>query len=140
MNHGNPAQFLCFDVGVKSFAIDIANVVEIAKLPESHPAKAISHRQKQLPLVLLFEQLSDRENLDMSEARAVIVESEGRRVAIIVDYVREIVRLDRRQIKPISGESISHEFNWIDGMIVDEERKYYTISAEKWLRSVPALL
>lgn len=101
-------QLVVFQLGNEEYALAISQVKEIinyggaTKLPNTppHMEGMINLRGKVIPVVNLAKRFGMEKGL-ASEARAVIVEAAGRDVGVIVDEVREVLRIEDNAIEQV---------------------------------------
>jgi chemotaxis signal transduction protein len=139
MNSDSPAQFLCFDLGNRSFAVSISNVLEIIKQAGAVLAKTICYNREQIPLLYPAEEILKCQESDPLQKRALIMEIQGKRVALLVDSIREIIRIDGNQVRSLAAASNDSGISWVDGTIITEERIFHLIAPAKLLHLIPIL-
>ncbi|MFL5546973.1 MAG: chemotaxis protein CheW, partial [Gemmatimonadales bacterium] len=107
MNTGDDVQVVTFRVGRQEFAFDILQVERILRYsPPSPLPKApefleglMPYGQSAVPVI----DLRKRFELDApirEETRVMVLELEKQRVAVLVDEVREVLRVDSTAIAP----------------------------------------
>jgi len=102
-------QLIVFNLGNEEFGVEIKEVREIIRLPEitklpnaaGHIEGIISLRGHVLPLVNLHRCLGLESLKKTDSARVIVVNLEnGRNAGIMVDFVSEILNLDKEAIDP----------------------------------------
>ncbi len=110
-------QLVVFQLATEEYAVSIANVKEIiqyngaTKLPNTlkYMKGVINLRGKVIPVIDLaakFELPMDK-TLDK---KALIIETAGRDIGLVVDAVTEVIRLEDSAIEAITGIVNSNEF------------------------------
>lgn len=102
-------QLIVFNLGNEEFGVEIKEVREIIRLPEitkfpqaaGHIEGIINLRGNLLSLVNLHRCLGLQSTKKRSSARVIVVNLEnGRKAGIMVDFVSDIVNLDKEAIDP----------------------------------------
>ena len=142
MNTGDDVQVVTFRVGRQEFAFDILQVERILRYsPPSPLPKApqflegvVPYGETAVPVI----DLRKRFELDApirEETRVMVLELENQRVAVLVDEVREVLRVDSTTIAPpgpvVSGLAAAY----IAGIISRPERTIILLNARKLLSS-----
>lgn len=147
---------LVFRVAGQEFALPIPAVAEIVPAPETitrmpraraHLLGVMPLRDRLVPLVGLRALFALEGESAASSGRVVVVRSggasgKGALVGVLVDEVREILRIDRSRIDPVPALMAREaEFEDIDGIArADEGRRLVSVlSAERMFRHGAAL-
>ncbi len=142
MNTGDDVQVVTFRVGRQEFAFDILQVERILRYsPPSPLPKAPQFLEGVMPYgdtAVPVIDLRKRFELDApirEETRVMVLELEKQRVAVLVDEVREVLRVDSTAIAPpgpvVSGLAAAY----ISGIISRPERTIILLNARKLLSS-----
>ena len=142
MNTGDDVQVVTFRVGRQEFAFDILQVERILRYsPPSPLPKAPQFLEGVMPYgdtAVPVIDLRKRFELDApirEETRVMVLELEKQRVAVLVDEVREVLRVDSTAIAPpgpvVSGLAAAY----ISGIIARPERTIILLNARKLLSS-----
>ena len=142
MNTGDDVQVVTFRVGRQEFAFDILQVERILRYsPPSPLPKAPQFLEGVMPYgetAVPVIDLRKRFELDApirEETRVMVLELENQRVAVLVDEVREVLRVDSTTIAPpgpvVSGLAAAY----IAGIISQPERTIILLNARKLLSS-----
>ena len=94
-------QMVSFQVGAEEYAVDIGNVQEIIHVQNLTIVPktpvflkgVINLRGKIIPIVELATRLTLPPKPDTKESRIVVVEDSGKTVGLIVDAMREVIRI-----------------------------------------------
>ena len=117
-NDGEEHQLVVFNLGDEAFGVDIAQVREIIKMAEitrvpNSPefVDGIINLRGQITTIM---DLRKRMGMKMSEAddqtRIIVVEASGSTLGMIVDSVREVLRISGKDIDPPSATSTHAEY------------------------------
>ena len=142
MNTGDDVQVVTVRVGRQEFAFDILQVERILRYaPPSPLPKAPQFLEGVMPYgetAVPVIDLRKRFELDApirEETRVMVLELENQRVAVLVDEVREVLRVDSTTIAPpgpvVSGLAAAY----IAGIISQPERTIILLNARKLLSS-----
>jgi len=142
MNTGDDVQVVTFRVGRQEFAFDILQVERILRYsPPSPLPKAPQFLEGVMPYgdtAVPVIDLRKRFELDApirEETRVMVLELENQRVAVLVDEVREVLRVDSTTIAApgpvVSGLAAAY----IAGIISRPERTIIMLNARKLLSS-----
>ena len=142
MNTGDDVQVVTFRVGRQEFAFDILQVERILRYsPPSPLPKApeflegvMSYGETAVPVI----DLRKRFELDApirEETRVMVLELEKQRVAVLVDEVREVLRVDSTAIAPPGPVVSGLAAVYIAGIISRPERTIILLNARKLLSS-----
>ena len=142
MNTGDDVQVVTFRVGRQEFAFDILQVERILRYsPPSPLPKApeflegvMSYGETAVPVI----DLRKRFELDApirEETRVMVLELEKQRVAVLVDEVREVLRVDSTAIASPGPVVSGLAAVYIAGIISRPERTIILLNARKLLSS-----
>lgn len=142
MNTGDDVQVVTFRVGRQEFAFDILQVERILRYsPPSPLPKAPQFLEGVMPYgdtAVPVIDLRKRFELDApirEETRVMVLELENQRVGVLVDEVREVLRVDSTTIASpgpvVSGLAAAY----IAGIISRPERTIILLNARKLLSS-----
>jgi len=100
-------QMVSFQVGVEEYAVDISSVQEIIHIQDLTTVPktpdflkgVINLRGKIIPIVDLTTRLSLSPKQPTKESRIVVVEDSGKTVGLIVDAMREVIRIPSCSIR-----------------------------------------
>ena len=101
-------QMVSFQVGTEEYAVDIAHVQELTTVPRtaSFLKGVINLRGKIIPIIHLATRLNLPSKPETQESRVVVVEDSGKTVGLIVDGMREVIRIPVSAIHtPPAGEA-----------------------------------
>ncbi len=119
---------LAFDLNGESFAVDLHEIREIAPCPPIHPLPGgpigcvglVSHRGEPLLVVDLCPALDLPQCRPGPQAKLLVVDDDGGRLGILATEVREVLRLDTRELHPPLLEHGPGE--WVEGEWVVADR------------------
>jgi purine-binding chemotaxis protein CheW len=142
MNTGDDVQVVTFRVGRQEFAFDILQVERILRYsPPSPLPKAPQFLEGVMPYgetAIPVIDLRKRFELDApirEETRVMVLELEKQRVAVLVDEVREVLRVDSTAIAPPGPVVSGLAAVYIAGIIARPERTIILLNARKLLSS-----
>jgi purine-binding chemotaxis protein CheW len=146
MNTGDDVQVVTFRVGPQEFAFDILQVERILRYSAPSPLpKAPEFLEGVMPYgdtAVPVIDLRKRFELEASlreETRMMVLELDGQRVAVLVDEVREVLRVDSTTIAApgpvVSGLAAAY----IAGIITRPGRTIIILNARKLLSSTERL-
>ena len=142
MNTGDDVQLVTFRVGRQEFAFDILQVERILRYsPPSPLPKAPQFLEGVMPYgdtAIPVIDLRKRFELDApirEETRLMVLELEKQRVAVLVDEVREVLRVDSTAIAPPGPVVSGLAAVYIAGIIARPERTIILLNARKLLSS-----
>lgn len=134
-------QVIVFALESNEFGIDIAQVREIDRLVPitrvprvpAHVEGIINLRGQLVPVVDLRTRLGMPHSAPTKTARIIVAEIGSRSIGMIVDEVREVVRIPFDQIAPSEGvlEGLANEFIGALGRV--DERLIILLDVEKVL-------
>lgn len=146
MNTGDDIQVVTFRVGRQEFAFDILQVERILRYAAPSPLpKAPRFLEGVLPYgggAVPVIDLRKRFELEASireETRLMVVELENQRVAVLVDEVREVLRVDTTTIAAPGPMVKGLAAEYIAGIITRPERTIIILNARKLLSSTERL-
>jgi len=142
MNTGDDVQVVTFRVGRQEFAFDILQVERILRYsPPSPLPKAPQFLEGVMPygdIAVPVIDLRKRFELDApirEETRVMVLELENQRVAVLVDEVREVLRVDSTTIAAPGPVVSGLAAVYIAGIISRPERTIILLNARKLLSS-----
>jgi purine-binding chemotaxis protein CheW len=142
MNTGDDVQVVTFRVGRQEFAFDILEVERILRYsPPSPLPKAPLFLEGVMPYgdtAVPVIDLRKRFELDApirEETRVMVLELENQRVGVLVDEVREVLRVDSTTIAPPGPVVSGLAAVYIAGIISRPERTIILLNARKLLSS-----
>ena len=142
MNTGDDVQVVTLRVGRQEFAFDILQVERILRYsPPSPLPKAPEFLEGLMPYgetAIPVIDLRKRFELDApirEETRVMVLELENQRVAVLVDEVREVLRVDSTTIAPPGPVVSGLAAVYIAGIISRPERTIILLNARKLLSS-----
>jgi purine-binding chemotaxis protein CheW len=146
MTTGDDVQVVTFRVGRQEFAFDILQVERILRYsPPSPLPKAPEFLEGVLPYgesAVPVIDLRKRFELDApirEETRLMVLELENQRVAVLVDEVREVLRVDSTSIAAPGPVVSGLAAIYIAGIITRPERTIIVLNARKLLSSTERL-
>ena len=142
MNTGDDVQVVTFRVGRQEFAFDILQVERILRYsPPSPLPKAPQFLEGVMPYgetAVPVIDMRKRFELDApirEETRVMVLELENQRVAVLVDEVREVLRVDSTTIAAPGPVVSGLAAVYIAGIISRPERTIILLNARKLLSS-----
>lgn len=142
MTTGDDVQVVTFRVGRQEFAFDILQVERILRYSEPSPLpKAPEFLEGVMPYAdtaVPVIDLRKRFELDApirEETRLMVLELESQRVAVLVDEVREVLRVDSTTISAPGPVVSGLAAIYIAGIITRPERTIIILNARKLLSS-----
>ncbi len=101
-------QIVCFKIGKEEYGIEILKVQEILKIPHITllPKAAdfilgvIDLRGKVLPIVDMSRRFGMSTNTSSDSARAIVVSINQKEVALAIDSVSHVIKVDTDEIEP----------------------------------------
>jgi purine-binding chemotaxis protein CheW len=146
MNTGDDVQIVIFKVGRQEFAFDILQVERILRYsPPSPLPKAPEFLEGVMPYgdsAVPVIDLRKRFELDApirEETRVMVLELEDQRVALLVDEVREVLRVDSTTIAAPGPVVSGLAAIYIAGILAQPERTIIILNARKLLSSTERL-
>jgi purine-binding chemotaxis protein CheW len=142
MTTGDDVQVVTFRVGRQEFAFDILQVERILRYSEPSPLpKAPQFLEGVMPYgegAVPVIDLRKRFELDApirEETRLMVLELDDQRVAVLVDEVREVLRVDSTEIAAPGPVVSGLAAVYIAGIISRPERTIIILNARKLLSS-----
>jgi purine-binding chemotaxis protein CheW len=142
MNTGDDVQVVIFRVGRQEFAFDILQVERILRYSAPSPLpKAPRFLEGVLPYgegavpVIDLRKRFELEAPIRDETRLMVLELETQRVAVLVDEVREVLRVDSTTIAAPGPVVSGLAAVYIAGIIARPERTIIILNARKLLSS-----
>lgn len=146
INSGDDVQVVTFKVGRQEFAFDILQVERILRYsPPSPLPKAPLFLEGVMPYgegAVPVIDLRKRFELDApirEETRLMVLELEDQRVAVLVDEVREVLRVDSTAIAAPGPVVSGLAAVYIAGIIARPDRTIIILNARKLLSSTERL-
>ncbi len=135
-------QFVVFRVGPQEFALNIFQVERIlryqkpAALPKSPDflEGVVQYRGGVVPVIDLRKRLSLEAGI-RDETRLMVLELESQRVAVLVDQVMEVLRVDTTTITPPPPMVRGLAANYISGIIARPNRTIVVLNAARLFNS-----
>jgi purine-binding chemotaxis protein CheW len=146
MNTGDDIQMVTFRVGGQEFALDILQIERILRYQEPAPLPkapdflegVIPYGGGAVPVVDLRKRF-ELEAPIREETRLMILALEAQRIGVLVDEVREVMRVDSTTITPpgpvVSGLAAAY----IAGIVTRPGRTIIILNARKLLSSTERL-
>lgn len=146
MNGGDDVQVVTFKVGRQEFAFDILQVERILRYsPPSPLPKAplflegvMPYGEGAVPVIDLRKRF-ELEAPIREETRLMVLELEDQRVAVLVDEVREVLRVDSTAIAAPGPVVSGLAAVYIAGIIARPDRTIIILNARKLLSSTERL-
>jgi purine-binding chemotaxis protein CheW len=146
MNSGDDVQVVTFKVGPQEFAFDILQVERILRYSPPSPLPksplflegVMPYGEGAVPVI----DLRKRFELDApirEETRLMVLELDDQRVAVLVDEVREVLRVDSTAIAAPGPVVSGLAAVYIAGIIVRPGRTIIILNARKLLSSTERL-
>jgi purine-binding chemotaxis protein CheW len=146
MTTGDDVQVVTFRVGPQEFAFDILQVERILRYsPPSPLPKAPQFLEGVMPYGGSAVPVIDlRKRFELAapireETRVMVLELDGQRVAVLVDEVREVLRVDSTSIAAPGPVVSGLAAVYIAGIISHPERTIIVLNARKLLSSTERL-
>jgi purine-binding chemotaxis protein CheW len=142
MNSGDDIQVVTFRVGPQEFALDISQVERILRYQKPAPLPkapaflegVVRYADAAIPVVDLRKRLE----LDAGvgdETRLMVLNLDGQRVGMLVDQVREVMRVDSTTITAPPPMVRGLAAGYIAGIITQDDRAVVLLNALKLLSS-----
>lgn len=146
MNTGDDIQVVTFRVGSQEFALDILQIERILRYQEPAPLPkapdflegVIPYGGGAVPVVDLRKRF-DLEAPIREETRLMILGLEAQRVGVLVDEVREVMRIDSTTITTPGPVVSGLAATYIAGIITRPGRTIIILNARKLLSSTERL-
>jgi len=146
MSTGDDVQVVTFRVGPQEFAFDILQVERILRYaPPSPLPKApeflegvMSYGEGAVPVIDLRKRF-ELEAPIREETRMMVLELDDQRVAVLVDEVREVLRVDSTAISAPGPVVSGLAAIYIAGIIARPDRTVIILNARKLLSSTERL-
>ena len=146
MNDGDDIQVVTFRVGGQEFAFDILQVERILRYTAPSPLpKAPEFLEGVMPYgdgavpVLDLRKRFELEASIRDETRLMVLELDKQRVAVLVDEVREVMRVDSTTIAAPGPVVKGLAAAYISGIIARPDRTIIILNARKLLSSTERL-
>lgn len=136
MTTGDDIQVVIFRGGTQEFALEISQVDRILRYQDPSPVPSapdflegvLAYGDGVVPVVDLRKRL-ELPALQQEETRVMIVTMDGQRVGMIVDGVREVLRIDSRRIAPPPPMVRGLAAKYISGVLTLEDRTVILLQA-----------
>ncbi|HEX5003733.1 MAG TPA: chemotaxis protein CheW [Gemmatimonadales bacterium] len=142
MTTGDDIQVVIFRGGTQEFALEISQVDRILRYQTPSPVPSapdflegvLAYGDGVVPVVDLRKRLG-LPALQQEETRVMIVTMDGQRVGMIVDGVREVLRIDSRRIAPPPPMVRGLAAKFISGVLTLEDRTVILLQAGRLFSS-----
>ncbi len=146
MNLEDQIQLVAFRVGSQEFALEILQVERILRYERPSPLPKspdylegmVTHDGIPVPVVDLRKRLEVPAPID-EQTRLIVLALEDQRVAVIVDEVREVLRVDSTTIAAPPPIVRGLAATYIAGLVTRGERMLILLQAAKLLSSTERL-
>lgn len=142
MTTGDDIQVVIFRGGAQEFALEISQVDRILRYQAPAPVPkapaflegVLAYGEGVVPVVDLRKRL-DLPALQQDDTRVMIVTIDGQRVGMVVDGVREVLRVDSRRIAPSPPMIRGLAAKYILGVLTLEDRTVILLQAGRLFSS-----
>jgi purine-binding chemotaxis protein CheW len=142
MMTGDDVQLVTFRVGRQEFAFDILQVERILRYSAPSPLPkapgflegVMPYGESAVPVIDLRKRF-ELEAVIREETRMMILELDGQRIAVLVDEVREVLRVDSTAIAAPSPIVSGLAAVYIAGIVTRSGRTLIILNARKLLSS-----
>ena len=142
MNSADDIQVVTFRVGPQEFALDISQVERIlrSEKPAALPRApeflegVVRYEGSAIPVVDLRKRL-ELEAAIAEETRLMVLSLDGQRIGMLVDQVREVIRVDSTTITAPPPMVRGLAATYIAGIITEGERTVVLLNALRLLTS-----
>jgi purine-binding chemotaxis protein CheW len=142
MTTGDDVQLVTFRVGRQEFAFDILQVERILRYSAPSPLPkapgflegVMPYGESAVPVIDLRKRF-ELEAVIREETRLMVLELDGQRVAVLVDEVLEVLRVDSTAIKAPSPIVSGLAAVYISGIVTRPGRTVIILNARKLLSS-----
>jgi purine-binding chemotaxis protein CheW len=142
MNSADDIQVVTFRVGPQEFALDISQVERILRYekPAALPRApeflegVVRYEGSAIPVVDLRKRL-ELEAAIAEETRLMVLSLDGQRIGMLVDQVREVIRVDSTTITAPPPMVRGLAATYIAGIITEGERTVVLLNALRLLTS-----
>ena len=146
MTTGDELQFVVFRLGNQEFALSIFEVERITRFEAPAPLPnapdflegVMPYAGRVVPLVDLRKRLGLPAEY-REETRVMVLQLEEEQVAVVVDQVREVLRVDTRTITPPSPMVRGLAAEYVSGIIARPGRTIIVLHAGRLLSSAERL-
>lgn len=137
----NERQLVVFQLADEQYGVNIQDVREIirtqavTRIPSApeHVLGVIDLRDTVVPVIDLRLRLSLEVRAETDENRIVVVEAHGHQVGVLVDAVKEVLRISADRIEANSSVVTTAESYYIDGIAKLDESLLILLDIEKAL-------
>jgi purine-binding chemotaxis protein CheW len=141
-NHGaDERQLVVFDLAGENYGVDINAVREIIRIQQvTHVPDAPEYvegvmnlRGNVIPVIDLRRRLGLRANDATAESRVVVVDIAGHGIGVIVDAVREVLRIPTASIEPASAVISTEDSFYLEGIAKLDNRLLILLDIDRAL-------
>ena len=133
--------YLSFRVGEHGYAVDLLQIREVRSLPQltrvahapSYVLGVISLRGEIVPVIDLKKRFSLAQSQSSATPLVVVSEVEGRKVAMLVDSVNEVVSVSAQEIQSIPRTTMAIDMKYLLGMVQHESQVLLLLDLRKIL-------
>lgn len=133
--------WVTFSLANEIFGLPVHNVKEIlragtiTRVPHApHPVRGVTNmRGRVLPVVDLRLRLGIRETEVSHLSRVLVVESQGRLIGLLVDSVRQVIRINRKAVQQPPPDVITNQSDYIIGVYHLQEALVILLDVDKVL-------
>jgi len=134
-----PKEFLTFRLGAQEYGIDAQKVCEIRGCWELEGfedapacyAGALDFGGATVPVADLRVLFELNRAADSIFTVAIILDLDGRTLGLRVDSVSDVIRLARRQIRPVPASWTGADAQYLIGVVTDDDRRLILLDIEK---------
>lgn len=146
MTTGDDVQIVIFRVGAQEFAFDILQVERILRYSAPSPLPkapeflegVLPYGESAVPVIDLRKRF-ELEAPIREETRMMVLELDNQRVAVLVDEVREVMRVDSTAIAAPGPVVSGLAANYISGIVARSGRTIIILNPRKLLSSTERL-
>jgi purine-binding chemotaxis protein CheW len=139
----NELQIVGFRIGQEMFALPIAVVHEIVRLPEiaaiphapDHVEGVMNLRGRIVPVIDLRKRFGETAVRDGRKNRVLVVEIDGRAVGLVVDSASEVLKISEGEIEPPPNVFADAESNYVTGVAKHQGRLIILVDLKKILQA-----
>jgi purine-binding chemotaxis protein CheW len=134
-------KFVIFNVQQEEYGIDIVNVLSIEKnsqvtsLPQTpnYMLGIVNIRGHVMPVVDSNYLLFNNQLKIVEDTRFLMLEDQGRMIALIVESTNEIIEVDDEYIRPVDMVKPN---SYIEGVVVEENRIISILKSDEMLSNI----
>lgn len=143
MDGADEIQVIIFRVGSQELAFEVLQVARILRYEPPAPAPSgpafldgiVSYEGTALPVIDLRKRLGIEPGGRREETRLIVIEPGGCRVGLVVDQVREVLRVDSTTIGPAPAASSGLAGLPVAGVLNRSDRTILIVNASRVLSS-----